>query len=229
MKNFLIIGGSSGIGLELVKILSQDNNVFATYNTNHKNFEGVEYFYWNAREESLNSELLPAEIHGLVYLPGNIRLKPFTRFKKEDFISDYSLQVGGAIDVIQHVLPKLKASGNASVVLFSTVAVKMGFPFHSLISSSKGAIEGLTKALAAEFAPTIRFNAIAPSITKTPLASSLLSSEEKIQANAERHPLKKIGNPSEIASFVAFLLSDNAQWITGQIHAIDGGISSIKS
>jgi NAD(P)-dependent dehydrogenase (short-subunit alcohol dehydrogenase family) len=203
--------------------------VYASYNTNETELEGVEYFQWNATGESFNSEILPDEIHGLVYLPGNIQLKPFSRFKKDDFISDYTLQVVGAINVIQHILPRLKASGSASVVLFSSVAVKMGFPFHSLISSSKGAIEGLTKALAAEFAPTIRFNAIAPSITHTPLASALLSSEEKIQANAERHPLKKIGNPAEIASFVAFLLSDNAQWISGQIHAIDGGISSIKS
>jgi NAD(P)-dependent dehydrogenase (short-subunit alcohol dehydrogenase family) len=155
-------------------------------------------------------------------------LKPFSRFKSEDFIADYQLQVVGAVSVIQSVLPKLKASGKASIVLFSTVAVNTGFNFHSLVASSKGAIQGLTKALAAEFAPTIRVNAIAPSITNTPLASNLLNSEEKITANAQRHPMKAIGEPKDLAEMAAFLLSDSAKWMTGQIIAIDGGMSAIK-
>jgi len=126
-------------------------------------------------------------------------------------------------------LPRLKKSENASIVLFSTVAVQTGFNFHSQVAVSKGAIEGLSRSLAAEFAPKIRVNAIAPSLTDTGLASKLLSSEEKKQANAERHPLKKIGTPKDIAEMAVFLLSEKANWITGQILHVDGGMSSIKN
>lgn len=228
MKNFLIIGGSNGIGLELTKILSKDNNVFATYNSTETEIENVTFQRFNALTDTFDTSFLPDEIHGLAYLPGSIQLKPFNRFKSEDFIQDYHLQVIGAVSVIQSVLPKLKASGKASIVLFSTVAVNTGFNFHSLVASSKGAIQGLTKALAAEFAPTIRVNAIAPSITNTPLASNLLNSEEKIAANAQRHPMKAIGEPKDIAEMASFLLSDSSKWMTGQIISVDGGMSAIK-
>jgi NAD(P)-dependent dehydrogenase (short-subunit alcohol dehydrogenase family) len=171
---------------------------------------------------------LPEKIDGLVYCPGNIHLAPFHRIKPVDFLNDYTLQVVGAIQVIQAILPRLKAAETSSIVLFSTVAVQTGFNFHSQVAASKGAIEGLTRALAAEFAPTIRVNAIAPSITNTPLASKFLSSPEKIQANAERHPLKKIGNAEDLAEMALFLLSNKAAWITGQIMHVDGGISVIR-
>lgn len=134
-----------------------------------------------------------------LYCPGSIQLKPFARIKAEDFAQDFQLQVIGAIRVIQQVLPILKASPQASIVLFSTVAVQTGFTFHTQVATSKGAIEGLTKALAAELAPKIRVNCIAPSITDTPLAGTLLSTPEKKEANAQRHPLKKIGAPEDIA------------------------------
>ena len=134
----------------------------------------------------------------------------------------------GLIDVIQTALPNLKKSKHSSVVAFSTVAVKMGMPFHASIAASKGALEGLCKSLAAEYAPTIRFNAIAPSLTNTPLAERLISTPEKIEASAKRHPLNKIGNPTEIATLVDFLLSNNSSFITGQVIMADGGISSIK-
>lgn len=228
MKNFLIIGGSNGIGLELAKILAKENTVFATYNSTETEIENVTFQRFNVLTDTFDSSSLPDEIHGLAYLPGSIQLKPFNRFKAEDYIQDYQLQVVGAISVIQSVLPKLKASGKASIVLFSTVAVNTGFNFHSLVASSKGAIQGLTKALAAEFAPTIRVNAIAPSITNTPLASNLLNTEEKIAANAQRHPMKAIGEPKDIAEMAAFLLSDSSKWMTGQIVSVDGGMSAIK-
>jgi NAD(P)-dependent dehydrogenase (short-subunit alcohol dehydrogenase family) len=137
------------------------------------------------------------------------------------------LQTIGAIRIIQQVLPNLKA-GKGSVVMFSTVAVQQGFNFHSQVAVSKGAIEGLTRSLAAELAPTIRVNCVAPSLTDTPLAGRLLNSEQKKDANAERHPLKRIGTSEDIANAVAYLLSDESSWVTGQVIKVDGGISTIK-
>ena len=128
---------------------------------------------------------------------------------------------------MQNILTNLKKGVNPSIVLFSTVAVQMGFPFHAQVSSSKGAIEGLTRSLAAELSPGIRVNAIAPSITDTPLAGKLLSTEEKKKANADRHPLKQIGSPQNLAESAYFLL-EKATWMTGQILHIDGGVSSLK-
>jgi NAD(P)-dependent dehydrogenase (short-subunit alcohol dehydrogenase family) len=164
----------------------------------------------------------------LPYCPGSINLRPFERIKPIDFEIDYKLQVIGAIKIIQAVLPKLKKAENASIVLFSTVAVQSGFPFHTQVAASKGAIEGLTKALAAEYAPKIRVNCIAPSLTDTPLAANLLNNDQKKEANAARHPLKRIGAAEDIAHIAAFLLSEKASWITGQIMHVDGGMSSLK-
>lgn len=233
MKNYLIVGGSSGIGYAIAKRLEDnpENNVWATYNTGKeehiRNRDTYIHLDVNSTENSL--EGLPEIIDGIVYCPGAINLKPFHRIKASDFIADYQLQFLGAVKVIQEVLPKLKKAQNASVILFSSVAVSQGFSFHSLVSSSKGAIEGLTKALAAEYAPIIRFNCIAPSLTETPLADSLLNSDIKLEANANRHPLKRIGKPEDIASMATFLLSDDASWITGQIIHVDGGISTVNT
>jgi len=168
-------------------------------------------------------------LDGVVYCPGSINLKPFHRIKPADFIADYNLQVVGAVKVLQTVLPRLKKSAAPSVVLFSTVAVQNGFTFHSQVSSSKGAVEGLVRALSAEFAPKIRVNGIAPSITDTPLASRILGSDEKKEANAQRHPLKKIGQPSDLAEMAVFLLSEKSSWMTGQILHVDGGMSVIRN
>jgi len=158
-----------------------------------------------------------------------VNLKPFARVKPEDFVSDFQLQLVGAVKVIQASLPKLKNANSPSIVLFSTVAVQTGFNFHSLVASSKGAVEGFTRALAAEFAPKIRVNCIAPSITDTPLAGSLLNTDEKKEANAQRHPLKKIGKPEDLANLAAFLLSEKSSWITGQVLHVDGGMSSLRA
>ncbi len=229
-KNYLIIGGSSGIGEALTKALANDgHSVYVSYNENEiSNDNNIVTFKHNVLTDDLDLNILPDCIDGLVYCPGSINLMPFRRIKPEAFISDFNLQVIGAIKTIQLLLPKLKKSETPSIVLFSTVAVQTGFNFHSQVSVSKGAIEGLTKSLAAEFSPKIRVNAIAPSLTNTPLAAKLLSSEEKLQANAERHPLKKIGNPEDIAEMAYFLLSDKSNWVTGQIMKIDGGMSSLR-
>jgi NAD(P)-dependent dehydrogenase (short-subunit alcohol dehydrogenase family) len=231
MKNILIVGHSSGIGNALTKILSPENRIYGTYFHNNPDLsnENVTSHYLNVMDEVNDYSFLPEKLDGLVYCPGAINLKPFLKIKPEDFLEDYKLQVLGAVKCIQSCLPKLKNSGNGSIVLFSTVAVKIGLNFHSIVSSSKGAIEGLTKALAAELAPNIRINCIAPSLTNTPLAKNLLNTPEKIEANALRHPLKKIGIAEDIAYMAAYLLKDESQWVTGQIFHIDGGISSIKN
>jgi NAD(P)-dependent dehydrogenase (short-subunit alcohol dehydrogenase family) len=231
MKNFLIIGGSSGIGKELANQLSQSGHqVFATYNKNKPEQENpkIHFHQFNVLEENLSTDFLPEELSGIAYCPGSINLRPFDRIKPEDFEADYKLQVIGAIKLIQLILPRLKKSGNASIVLFSTVAVQTGLPFHTQVAASKGAIEGLTKALAAELAPSIRVNSIAPSLTDTPLASFLLNSDQKKEANALRHPLKRIGTAEDIANMASFLLSEQSSWVSGQIFHVDGGMSSIK-
>jgi NAD(P)-dependent dehydrogenase (short-subunit alcohol dehydrogenase family) len=230
MKNYLIIGGSSGIGLAITNELSNKGEmVFASYNRNNKtSTQNINYFQLDVLAQTLELDFLPDTIDGIVYCPGSILLKPFARLSSEDFMQDYQLQVLGAVKVIQQILPRLKNSPSASIILFSTVAVQMGFNLHSVVAASKGAIEGLTKALSAELAPKIRVNCIAPSITNTPLAASLLNSEEKLLANAQRHPLKKIGTPEDIAAMACFLLSDQSNWITGQVMHVDGGMSAIK-
>lgn len=228
MKNYVIIGGSSGIGEALVKQLAAENNLFVTYNENKKENSGnIHYQFFDVTSEA-TLENMPEEIHGLVYLPGTINLRPFNRIKSADFLKDYEINLVGAVKTIQQLLPNLKKGGQSSIVLFSTVAVQTGMGFHSLVASSKGAIEGLTKALAAELAPTIRVNCIAPSLTDTPLASALLSSDEKKAASANRHPLKTVGTADQLASTAKFLLTEDSSWITGQILHADGGMSSIR-
>lgn len=232
MQNYLIIGGSSGIGQELAAQLYQSGNqVFATFNKNQPANQNpqIHFYHLNVLDDTISLDFLPDTLAGLVYCPGSINLRPFERIKPADFEADYKLQVMGAIKIIQLVLPRLKKSENASILLFSTVAVQTGLPFHTQVAASKGAIEGLTRALAAELAPAIRVNCIAPSLTDTPLAASLLNSEQKKEANAMRHPLKRIGTTEDIANMAVFLLSSNASWITGQILHVDGGMSSLKS
>ena len=230
MSTFLVVGGSSGIGLELTnQLAAAGHTVHATYNTHAiENAGNIHYHNINVLDENINLDFLPASIEGIVYCPGAISLRPFNRIPADDFIKDYTLQVVGAVKIIQAALLKLKESKNGSIVLFSTVAVQLGLNFHSLVASSKGAIEGLTKALAAELAPTIRVNCIAPSLTNTPLAASLLNSDQKMDSNAQRHPLKRVGTPMDIANAVEFLLTDKSSWVTGQILSIDGGMSTIK-
>ncbi len=231
MANYLIIGASSGIGKQLAtQLAAEGNSVYGTYNSTETNSTTnlISYHQLNVLDETLQLDFLPDTLDGIAYCPGSINLRPFGRITPSDFVDDYKLQVVGAIKVIQNVYTKLRKSDNASIVLFSTIAVQNGFPYHSQVSASKGAIEGLTKALAAEFSPKIRVNCIAPSLTNTPLAANLLSTDEKREANATKNPLKRNGNPADVANMAEFLLSDKANWITGQVMHIDGGYSTIK-
>lgn len=232
MYTYLIIGASSGIGKALsLQLADAGHRVYGTYHTNEiqSNHSGIEYHPLNVLDENLSLDFLPEELTGVIYCPGSINLRPFERIKPVDFTNDYNLQVVGAIKTIQAIASKLKNSANAAIILFSTVAVHTGLPFHSQVAASKGAIEGLTKALAAEYAPKIRVNCVAPSLTDTPLAASLLSNDQKKEANAQRHPLQRIGSADDIANMVEFLLSIKASWITGQIIHVDGGISTLKT
>jgi NAD(P)-dependent dehydrogenase (short-subunit alcohol dehydrogenase family) len=230
MGNYLVVGASSGIGQAITnQLAAEGHHVFATYHKNQfASSANITTLPINVLDEQLDLSILPSSLDGLVYCPGAINLRPFSRIAPNDFTQDFNLQVGGAIKVIQAALPVLKNSGNASIILFSTVAVQLGLNFHTQVSVSKGAIEGLTKALSAELAPTIRVNCIAPSLTDTPLAASLLNTEQKIEANALRHPLKRIGKVNDISEMACFLLSEKSSWITGQVMHVDGGMSTIK-
>ena len=229
MKNYLVIGGSSGIGKEISKLLSNENIVFSTSrNELNESNENIRHIKYDVLEDELDPELLPDQIDGFVYCPGTINLRPFRSLKLETFRSDLELNLIGAIKTLQIILTRLQQSPSSSIIFYSTVAVKTGMPFHSSVSSSKSALEGLTKSLAAEFAPKIRVNCIAPSIVNTPLANKFLNTEDKIEKAAARHPLNKIGTAKEIAQLTQYLLDDKSKWITGQIINIDGGISSVK-
>lgn len=227
MKNIVLIGANSAIASKLSEILPEgENNIYGISRTattiRNKNFHHLVH---PILEESFPADFLPENIDGMVYFPGTINLKPLRGLKETDFIDDFRINVIGAVKSIQACQPRFVHG--SSIVLFSTVAVQRGMPFHASIAASKGAIEGLTRALAAEFAPKIRVNAIAPSLTQTPLTEKLLNSETKLQTSKDRHPLKAIGSPVDIAKMAAFLLSDDSKWITGQIMHVDGGLSAI--
>lgn len=232
-KKFLVVGGSSGIGLEIVKVLfEKGNEVYVGSRTKDQiaDFSGVHHLPMDVTVDPLILEELPEVLNGMVYCPGTIRLKPFQRLTIDDFIEDLQVNFLGAVRTIQACMGRLKKSkAGAAVVMFSTVAVSSGMPFHASVAAAKAAVEGLTRSLAAEFAPRIRFNAIAPSLTNTPLAQNLLSSEEKSKASADRHPLKRIGTPQEIAGLAIYLLSDASSWLTGQVIHIDGGMSTLRT
>ncbi len=228
-KNYLILGGSTGIGLALARQLkAQGHGTWVAARRAVAEPEGIESQVFDVLRDDASSLTVPDALDGLAYCPGSINLKPFHRLTDQEFADDFQLNVMGAVKAVRALLPKLKAADASSVVFFSTVAVAQGMPFHASVAASKGALEGLTKSLAAEWAPKIRVNCIAPSLTDTPLAARLLSSDEKKKASGERHPLKRVGEAQDIANMAAFLLSDQASWISGQILHVDGGMSALR-
>lgn len=228
MKNILLIGGSYGIGKAIAQLMQFDCNIYIAARTNeHISDLRVNYIAFDAATDTLDSSQLPAVLDGLVFCPGSINLRPFKGIKPETFESDLQINFINMVKVMQNVLPQLTASEQASIVLFSSVAASMGMPFHTSVAAAKGAIEGFAKALAAEYAPKIRVNVIAPSLTDTPLADKFLNNDVKKEKSAERHPLKRFGQPEDLAQMAEFLLSNKSTWITGQIFHVDGGMSTL--
>ena len=229
MKNIVVVGGTKGIGRQLVHLLADQNvSVIARSQGNLTVNANTTFIAGDITAPALDLTSLPEVVDGLVYCPGSINLKPFHRLSEADFLNDWQVNFMGAVKIIQQLLPALKKAEAPSVVFFSTVAVQTGMPFHASIAAAKGAVEGLARSLAAELAPKIRVNCIAPSLVQTSLAEKLVNTPEKIEAGGKRHALQRIGQPNDIAAMAEFLLSDKAGWITGQVLHIDGGMSTLK-
>nr|WP_262922053.1 SDR family oxidoreductase [Aquimarina acroporae] len=229
MKNILLIGGSHGIGFEIALKLYNEHNIYIASRTSENlgNLE-VTHIPYDASKDEIDVSILPERIDGFVYCPGSINLKPFKMLNPKAFEDDMQINFMFLVKIIHALLPKLKNSDQASLIFFSTVAVKVGMPFHTSIAAAKGAIEGFAKALAAEYAPKFRVNVIAPSLTDTPLAERLLGNEKKKEMMNNRHPMKRVGQAEDIANIAKFLLSDDSSWITGQVIGVDGGMSTLN-
>ncbi len=227
MATYLFAGASSAMAVQAATLLKEQGHKVIGISTkedvgNYNQWHKVANYTFGA------FPAMDAVIDGLVYFPGTINLKPFHRINENDFTTDYAISALGAAAFVQAYLPNLKKSNIASVVFISTVAVGTGMPFHASVAMAKGAVEGLTLSLAAEYAPKIRVNCVAPSLTDTPLAERLLASEDKTEAAKNRNPLKKIGTPNDLAQAITFLLGENASWITGQVLAVDGGMNKLR-
>ncbi|PQJ32812.1 oxidoreductase [Nonlabens arenilitoris] len=227
-KNILLIGGSHGIGNAIVQHMYQNNNIYVASRENENLPDGVTHINFDALTDELDTTALPESLDGFVYCPGSINLKPFKMLKQKHFEDDMNINFFSMLKVTRTVLPLLTKEGTSSMVYFSTVAVGTGMPFHTSVAAAKGAIEGFAKALAAEYAPTVRVNVIAPSLVDTPLAGRLLNNDAKKEKMGEMHPLKRVGTPDDIASVAAFLLEQNTGWITGQVIGVDGGKGTLN-
>lgn len=226
-KNILLVGGSHGIGFEIAKALQEQYTIYIASRTN----EGLEdlnvnHISFDATTDTLDEANLPDELHGFAYCPGSINLKPFKMLSVDTFKEDMELNFFSMVNVVKTILPRMAES--SSMVFFSTVAVGTGMPFHTSVAAAKGAIEGFAKSMAAEYAPKIRINTIAPSLVDTPLAKRLLNNDKKRDLMSQRHPLKRVGEAKDIANLACFLLKDDSSWVTGQSIGIDGGISTLN-
>ena len=228
MHPILIIGASRGIGRALaVQLLGSGHSVL-TMGRSVPDLSGtVAHITHNVLSSTYPMDQLPEVLGGLVYCPGSIDLKPLRSTKVDDLRAAFELNVIGAFNAVQACAERLKKSPGSGIVLFSTVAVQRGMAFHTGVAAAKGAVEGMARSLAAELAPTVRVNCIAPSLTRTSLSEKLLSSPEREKASAERHPLKRVGEAADVAAMAAFLLGHQAGWITGQVIGVDGGMSAI--
>lgn len=220
MKHFLLVGASSAIA-QTTKSTLLAKGYQVTQLSRNQSISDYELTDYLGTLPSIDTRF-----DGIVYFPGSINLKPFRSLKLEDFQADFNIHVLGAVNVLKTYQSNLNEG--ASVVLISSVAATTGMPFHASVASVKAALEGFARSLAAEWAPKIRVNVVAPSLTLTPMAEKLTNSPEKIEAGAQRHPLKRLGNPSDLANAITFLLGDDSAWMTGQVLAVDGGMGNLK-
>ena len=235
-KKYLIFGATGSIGSSLANQLyeeKQDCHLIGRNELEIKKLAAKLNYSFSVCDvlkidfaKKLLEEIVDVEILGIVYCVGSIDIKPFKLTKSSDFVSSYVLNLVAVTEIIRNFENNLKRN-NASVVLFSTVAAKKGFANHSIISSAKSGVEGLTVALAAELAPNIRVNCIAPSLTKSKMAKNVIKNSKIEESIAKMHPLKRIGEGSDAASLSKFLLSKDSSWITGQIIGVDGGRAAI--
>lgn len=226
-KTYVFAGASSKIAMETAKQLQEQGHKVIGISTKEEiplydEFYPVEAYTFNAFPSFSDP------VAGLVYFPGTINLKPFHRLREQDFVKDYEINALGAVAFTQAYLPNLKAGENPAIVFVSTVAVATGMPYHASVAMAKGALEGLTKSLAAELAPAVRVNCVAPSLTETPLGEKFFNTTDKLEASQKRNPLGKLGAASEVANAISFLISDKAAWITGLTLAVDGGMNNLK-
>lgn len=227
-KTLLIIGGTHGIGRSIVDQLYTDHDLHVISREPADLPAGVTHHQQDVLEHGLEGLDLPDVLDGMAYCPGSINLKPFKMLKDEAFHDAMNINFFGLLRCFRESVEKLKAGNDPSVVAFSTVAVGTGMPFHTAVAAAKGAVEGFARAAAAEYAPTLRINVIAPSLTDTPLAGRLLGNDKKKEMMAQRHPLKQYGQPEDIAHLASFLLSNKSKWITGQTFGVDGGMSTLN-
>lgn len=226
-RNILLIGGSYGIGLEMAKKLSKDNQVYvASRSSEELSGLDVTHISFDALTEDISEKAIPEKLDGFVYCPGSINLKPFKTMGVDTIQNDLEINFIALAKTVKSIINRMNEG--SSMVFFSTVAVGTGMPFHTSVSAAKGAIEGFARALAAEYAPKVRVNVIAPSLVDTPLSERLLSNDKKKEMMAERHPMKRVGNAADIANMATFLLDSDNSWITGQVIGVDGGMSSLN-
>ncbi len=231
MKQFVVVGGSHGIGAGIVQRCLDSGATVTTFSRTAgemAGLPGVQHHSVDLASETLDASALPEKIDGFVYCPGTITLGPLRAVKADVLRSDFEINVVSAVRALQTALPGLKRSAEASVVMFSTIAVATGLPMHTSVAASKGAIEALVRTWAAELAPKIRVNAIAPALTDTPLAQKFLDREDKRTAMAAKYPLGRIGTVGDMSAAAEFLLSADSSWMTGQVLAVDGGMSAVR-
>ncbi|RIV30584.1 SDR family oxidoreductase [Flagellimonas lutimaris] len=226
-KNILLIGGSYGIGLEMAEKLSMENNVYVASRSNEElsNLD-VTHIPFDVLTDDISEKAIPEKLDGFVYCPGSINLKPFKTMGVDTIQNDMEINFIALAKTVKSIINRM--NDGSSMVFFSTVAVGTGMPFHTSVSAAKGAIEGFARALAAEYAPKVRVNVIAPSLVDTPLSERLLSNDKKKEMMSERHPMKRVGNAKDIANMAIFLLDSVNSWITGQVIGVDGGMSSLN-